>query len=289
VAGPLVFGVQLRRFAVVGLAFATLPLTASVGRVSSPDQPPEVRTASTRRAGPANLSVQAACKPGPMQHRHEFFFTRAIYSEGGFRGRRGNGAWATDWPKADDQLLSVLQRLARELDSCDTHNEIRLDDPELRRFPFIYAVEVGAMYLSDPEIKGLRDYLMAGGFLFVDDFWGMGQWQNFEANIKAVLPEYQIVDLPITHEIFRTYYEIENVLQVPSINNGCNGGSYSESGMGPSMHAIFNEHGRLLVLIDFNSDMGDAWEWMEQPCYPLREATYAYQLAVNTFIYAMSH
>ncbi len=227
-----------------------------------------------------------------MQHKHEFYFTRAIYSSGGGRGFRGRGrqdAWATDWPKADLQLLSVLSRLAHELDAYDDHHEIRLDDPNLRLFPFIYAVEVGAMYLSDLEIKGLREYLLAGGFLIVDDFWGWGQWQQFEANIKAALPEYQIVELPITHELFRAYYEIEEIRQVPSINNGCSGGSYSESGDGPSVHAIFNEKGRLLVLISFNSDLGDAWEWMEQACYPLREATYAYQLIVNTIVYAMSH
>ena len=264
----------MRRFAVVGLAFATLPLTASTSRDFTPELPPAVRPAFQAQA--------------ESQRKHEFYFPRAIYSSGGgFRGR--NGAWATDWPKADLQLLSVLNRLARELDAYDTNHELRLDDPTLRLFPFVYAVEVGAMYLSDPEIKGLRDYLLAGGFLIVDDFWGDYQWQQFEANIKAVLPEYQIVDLPTTHELFRAYYEIEEIRQVPSINNGCSGGSYSESGQGPSVHAIFNERGRLLVLISFNSDLGDAWEWMEQACYPLREATYAYQLIVNTIVYAMSH
>jgi hypothetical protein len=273
--------VHVRRFVVVGLAFATLPLTASTSRDFTPELPPSVRPSAA-----APMQMQQG------QRKHEFYFTRAIYSEGsrgfgGFRGR--NGAWATDYPKADLQLLSVLNRLARELDAFDNEHIIRLDDPNLRLFPFIYAVEVGYMYLSDPEIKGLRDYLLAGGFLIVDDFWGDYQWQQFEANIRAVLPEYQIVDLPTTHELFRAYYEIEEIRQVPSINNGCSGGSYSESGQGPSVHAIFNERGRLLVLISFNSDLGDAWEWMEQACYPLREATYAYQLIVNTIVYAMSH
>ena len=274
--GPLLFGVHVRRFVVVGLAFATLPLTASTSRDFDPELPPAV-----------HLAAQAQ-----SQRKHEFYFTRAIFSEGsrGFGGFRGGyGAWATDYPKADLQLISVLNRLARELDSFDSEHVVRLDDPNLRLFPFIYAVEVGYMYLSDPEIKGLREYLLAGGFLIVDDFWGRWQWEPFAANIKAVLPEYEIVELPITHELFKAYYEIEEIRQVPSINRGCSGSSYSESGEGPSVHAIFNERGRLLVLISFNSDLGDAWEWMEQACYPLREATYAYQLIVNTIVYAMSH
>ena len=146
------------------------------------------------------------------------------------------------------------------------------------------------MGLSEPEVRNLREYLLAGGFLFVDDFWGTYEWANFEENIRAVLPEYPIVDLPITHELFRAYYEIEKVEQVPSIDNGCDGEPYYErDGVVPMVRAIFNEKGRMLVLISWNSDLGDAWEWMEQACYPLKMSTYAYQLGVNTIIYAMSH
>jgi hypothetical protein len=220
--------------------------------------------------------------------KHEFYFTRAIYSDyrGGFRRR---GAWDTDYPKADEQFLAVLGRLARELDSYPDDNAMPLEDPNLRLFPFLYAVEVGAMALSQGEVQALRSYLQAGGFLIVDDFWGSYEWQNFEENIRRVLPEYEIIDLPISHPIFHTYYEIEEVLQVPNINNGCRGGPYSEGdGYVPAVRAILNEKGRMLVLISWNSDLGDAWEWMERDCYPLRMSTYAYQLAVNTIIYAMT-
>jgi hypothetical protein len=232
----------------------------------------------------------------PGKRKHEFYFTRAIYSSGmggygyrGFRGR-GGGSWATDYPKADSQFLAVLGRLARELDSYDGEHAVRLDDPELRKFPFLYAVEVGRMGLTDDEIKGLREYLLAGGFLIVDDFWGTYQWANFEENIRQVLPEYAIVDVPISHPVFHSYYDINEVLQVPNISNGCSGGPYYEQdGYTPMVKGIFDEHGRLLVLISFNSDLGDAWEWMEQSCYPLPMSTYAYEFAVNTIVYAMSH
>jgi hypothetical protein len=248
-------------------------------------------------AGVVSLSATAhpAAQDGrgnPGSRRHEFYFTRAIYSSGfggGFRGR-GGGSWAVDYPKADEQFLSVLGRLARELDSYSGEHAVRLEDPDLRRFPFLYAVEVGRMGLSDGEIKALREYLLAGGFLIVDDFWGTYEWANFEENIRRVLPEYSIVDLPLSHPLFHSYYEIKEVLQVPNYRQGCNGGPYYErDGYVPMVRAIFDDTGRLLVLISFNSDLGDAWEWMELPCYPLAMSTYAYQFAVNTIVYAMSH
>jgi hypothetical protein len=246
------------------------------------------------RASPPGGLARFDGTSGLGSRKHEFYFTRAVYSSGwgGFRGygRRSSGAWAVDYPKADQQFTTVLGRLARELDTFQGENAVRLDDPNLRNFPFLYAVEVGYMGLSDPEIEGLRNYLLAGGFLIVDDFWGSAEWANFEENIRRVLPEYEIVDLPMTHPIFHSYYEIEQVLQVPNYNNGCAGGPYHErDGYVPMVRAIFNERGRLLVLISWNSDLGDAWEWMELACYPLPMSTYAYQLGVNTIIYAMSH
>ena len=245
--------------------------------------------AAEPRPQQASSPAASARSAEPNGRRNEFYFTRAIYSDrrGGFRGR---GAWSTDWPKADIQFLSVLRRLAREIDANESDNAIRLDDPNLRRFPFVYAVEVGNMALSDPEVKALREFLLAGGILFVDDFWGTYEWQNFEHNIRRVLPEYQIVDLPLTHPLFHSYYSIKAVEQVPNIYNGCNGGPYFENdGYTPMVRGIFDEHQRLMVLISYNSDMGDAWEHMEQSCYPLKMSTYAYEFAVNAIVYSMSH
>ena len=222
--------------------------------------------------------------------RNEFYFTRAIYTDGRRQYGRGRGAWSTDYPKADSQFLSVLNRLARGIDANLGENAVRLDDPNLRRFPFVYAVEVGNMALPDEEVLRLREYILAGGFLFVDDFWGTYEWANFEYNISRVLPEYSIVDLPMSHPLFHSFYDIEKIEQVPNIGNGCRGGPYYErDGYNATVRGIFDEHQRLLVLITWNSDLGDAWEWMEQSCYPLRFSTYAYQFAVNAIVYSMSH
>lgn len=276
---------------------AILPLVVALGVVSLPEALTEARlaTGSWRFTPPGHLTNRLARAAPQVNRKYEFYFTRAVYSDGysgmgGYGRRRGGGSWDTDWPKADEQFLSVLGRLARELDSYERDNPVRLDDPNLRLFPFLYAVEVGHMGLPDSEVQGLRNYLLAGGFLIVDDFWGTYEWENFEQNIMRVLPEYRIVDLPLSHPLFHSYYVIDEVLQVPNYRNGCAGGPYYErDGYVPAVRAIFNERGRMLVLISWNSDLGDAWEWMELACYPLKMSTYAYQLGVNTIIYAMSH
>ncbi|HJN46588.1 MAG: DUF4159 domain-containing protein [Vicinamibacterales bacterium] len=221
----------------------------------------------------------------PSADAREFFFTRAIYNGGGRRW----GAWATDYPKADRQFLTILDRLV-DLDAYELENAIQLDDPNVRKFPFLYALEVGNMYMTESEVKGLRDYLLAGGFLMIDDFWGTWEWENFETEIRRVLPEYQIVEIPLDHPIFNTVYNIEEIVQVPNLGNAQRGArTWERDGVVPHVRGIFDEDGRLMVIINWNTDIGDAWEWAEHPYYPLRYSTYAIEITVNIIVYAMSH
>jgi hypothetical protein len=222
----------------------------------------------------------------PTEH-HEFTFARAAYSG---RGRGwGWASWATDYPKADRQFLIGVKRLTR-IDAYSGEHPVRLDDPELLRYPFLYAVEVGRMALSDEEVLGLRRYLATGGFLLVDDFWGSREWAVFEEQIRRVLPGRPIVDLPLDHPVFHTVYDIKELLQVPNVGNGMMGGPYSErDGFEPFCRGIFDEQGRLVVMISWNSDLGDAWEWAENPYYPLDRSTFAYQIGINAVVFAMTH
>jgi hypothetical protein len=176
------------------------------------------------------------------------------------------------------------------IDAYDMENPVRLDDPELLRFPFIYALEVGAMGLTPPEEEGLRNYLLAGGFLFVDDFWGTYEWLNFEREITRVLPGYAMREIPLDHPVFSTVYDVDSILQVPNRGNGRSGWrTHERDGYVPHVRGIFDDNDRLMVAIHWNTDLGDAWEWADDPYYPLKYSNYAWQVAINFIVYAMTH
>ena len=232
-------------------------------------------------------AAHAEAGGGSRGRPHSFYFTRAAYSDGRF-GRRGGGSWATDYPKAERQFLTVLRRLTN-LDASPSENAVRLDDPALRGYPFIYAVEVGDMDLTQEEVDGLRGYLLAGGFLVVDDFWGSYEWASFEQQMRRVFPEYPLVEVPPEHPVLSAFYDIEEIVQVPNLGNARLRITAEQDGKVPHLRGIFDDRGRLMVAVNWNTDLGDAWEWAEQPDYPLKYSTFAYQIGVNLVVYAMSH
>jgi hypothetical protein len=218
---------------------------------------------------------------------HEFTFARAAYTGAG--SRRGYRAWSTDFPKADRQFLIGVRRLTN-IDASPNEMPVRLDDPGLRSFPFLYAVEVGWMSLTKPEVAGLQAYLRAGGFLVVDDFWGTAEWNSFERQIRRVLPDRAIVEIPPEHAVFRSLYEVDHIVQVPNIGQGIAGGrTWERDGYQPRILGIFDEADRLMVAIVWNSDLGDAWEWADHPLYPLSFSTFAFEMGINFIVYGMSH
>lgn len=282
------------------LSVSALAACDGVERSGRPDLGPLTQEAARRaqesRMDPADMSGICLNPPpveGPRAH-HAFYWTRAVYTGnrgGGWWGRgRGSGAWATDYPKGDRQFLVVLKRLVR-LDAYACENAVSLADPEIRRHPLIYAVEVGHMDLTDEEVSGLRDYLNAGGMLLVDDFWGGYEWAQFEYNMHRVLPGRAIVELPLDHPLFTAYYDIDEIKQVPARGRGIYGRPTWErrDATVPHVRGIFDDEGRLMVVINFNTDLGDAWEWAEDPFYPLEYSTYAYEIGANMIVYGMSH
>jgi hypothetical protein len=261
------------RFLVAALA-ATTVLT-SPGSSSTLLPPPRSETGQ-------QVPQFRRARGAPEDDRiHNFYFTRGIYS-----GSRRS--WSTDAPQADRWISSVIARLTL-IDISPAENFVALDDPDLRRFPFLYLLEVGGMRLEQSEVEGLRNYLLRGGFVMVDDFWGTYEWANWEQEIRRVLPEYEIVEIPLTHEIFSVLYAVDEVVQVPSVSNAQRGITYQRDGRVPYVRGIFDEQGRLMVVINWNTDIGDAWEWAEASYYPLHYSTYAYQVAANTMMYAMTH
>lgn len=240
------------------------------------------RTLSTTLAAQSRQVPQRSYRGRMPDIGHSFYFTRGIY------GNRFGQSWAVDYPEADDFIVAALDRLTG-IDVFPSNNAIEFDDPNLRRFPFLYIVEVGRMQLRESEVQGLRSYLLAGGFLAVDDFWGTAEWRNFEREIQRVLPEYEIVEIPLDHPIFSTYYQIEEIIQVPNVGQGVAGGpTHERDGYIPHVRGIFDDKGRLMVIINWNTDLGDAWEWADLAGYPLSYSTYAYQMGANFILYALT-
>jgi hypothetical protein len=256
--------------------------------------------------------------PKPSDEQPEFYFTRLMYTDTRGRGPRPGqpppstdfehghglgdrlsgfyGAWMTDTWDADYQYMWGIRRLTNTKLFMTPH-PLPIMDPDLFKYPYIYAVEVGQMELSDREAARLREYLLRGGFWHCDDFWGLRQWNQFERQIRKIFPDREIVDIPLTHELFHIFYDINEIQQPPNVGLG---EIYTRSGgqtrtweqpddTEPRVRGIFDDAGRLMVLITYNSDLGDAWEWMDDPEYPAKFTGYAYRLGMNSIIYAMTH
>jgi hypothetical protein len=236
---------------------------------------------------PGFLSVPAQkITPGPSGDP-EFTFVRMVYTGLGPWGYYK--AWDTDWPKADRQFILGVRRLTN-IRVAEQVKTVAPTDLEIFCYPFIYSVECGHWNLTDSEAAALREYLKRGGFLFCDDFWGSWEWANFQQNMSRVLPDREILELPMSHPVFHSYYDISQLVQVPNVGNAIySNQTYERDGFVPHCRGIFNEDGRLIVLINWNTDLGDAWEWADLPGFPAKFSTYAYKIGINAIVYAMSH
>lgn len=206
--------------------------------------------------------------------------------------------WTIDYPRSDRHLLQGIRRLTR-INTRSVEQVVDLDGSgDVYNWPMMYAVEVGHWALPDNQAAQLREFLLRGGFLMVDDFHGdqpyhgvSSEWQVFLASMKKVFPDRQIVDLQDNDPIFHTVYNLDDRFQVPGAQWFRSRRTYEagETGKTPHWRAIFDDKGRVMVAICHNMDLGDAWEWSDDPRYPEKWATLAYQIAVNYFIYDLTH
>src|SRR5262245_57415489 len=218
-------------------------------------------------------------------NKAEFTFARLRYGGIGW----GEG-WMTDYPKADEQFVIGLRNWCRSsLDISDDPTTTGMDGKEIFRYPFVYAVEPGHMELSEKDAAELREYLLRGGFLMLDDFWGEYEWRNVQEQMRKVFPEHSIQELPLDHPIFHCYFDIDEVVQVPNVRYIYTGITHEKGGYTPHYEAIVDETGRVMVFIARNADNGDAWEWIDEPRYPLKFGLAAYKLGMNVIVYAMTH
>lgn len=226
----------------------------------------------------------------------EFHFARMIYGGNEFdRGFRGRGRWTTDWPEAEHFFMQGLSRLTRvDGTAVSVYNgeggeKINLADGNVFDFPWLYAVEVGYWTLSAQESRILREYLLKGGFLMVDDFHGTAEWAGFTATMQKVFPDRPIVDISDSDEVFHVLYDLDEKVQIPGLASLYNGVTYERDGDEPYWRGIYDDSGRLIVAINHNMDLGDAWEHADTPGYPEPMTALAYRFAVNYVIYAMTH
>lgn len=236
-----------------------------------------------RPAGQRNPALSSLPEVG------EFTFVRAIY-ESPYSGWRG-GSWTIDYPEADEHLIGGIHEWAgTNLNISARPEKMKFTDERIFDYPLIYIVEPGYMELSTEEAAALREYILRGGSLFLDDFHGEYEWQNVQEQMRKVLPEYEIKDLPLTHPIFHCYFDIDTVEQVPGIGSWLyRGVTHEKGGIVPRYMGIEDNEGRVVAFFTRNCDLGDAWEWIDDPSYPLKYGAVAYKVAMNVVIYAMSH
>lgn len=247
--------------------------------------------------GQDNIAV-----PPDFQEKTEWVFARLMYPpfqgaihgryRGGYRGsdwKHGRSSWTTDYTSADRHVAQALRRLTR-IHVRSVEQPVDLDDgPDVFNYPWLYAVEVGHWQLTDGQVKQMREFLDRGGFFMCDDFHGTDEWAVFVASMNRVYPDRQIVDIPSDDPIFHVVHDIDTRFQVPGAQYLRSGVTYEYGGVEPRWRGIYDDHGRVVVAICHNMDLGDAWEWADWPQYDEKFSSLAFRIVTNYVVYSMTH
>jgi hypothetical protein len=251
--------------------------------------------AQRRGGGRGGFSVRPAV---PEDFDGSWQFCRVAFRP----NRAGDGGgWSVDFPRADINMSIRLSELTKTTvgfagPEDPKHVVIRLTDPTLYQCPFIMMTEVGAAYLDDAEAEALRNYLLKGGFLWADDFWGEYAWEVWAEQIGKALPpaQYPPKDLPKDHPLFRSIFDIGGVPQIASIGFwlGSGGGTSERYQDSAEAHAraIVDQQGRIMVLMTHNTDIGDSWEEeASNPQYFYEFSTKGYAFGIDAIVYGLTH
>ena len=237
-------------------------------------------------------------KPSEAAEQGGFTFCRLQYRP--VRSEWLGTGWDTDYPDGDRNLPLRLSQLTKADISRDQrgdpfHAVVSATEASLYDCPFLFASDVGTIGFTEVEAVRLRDYLLKGGFLWADDFWGEYAWRNWSAEMSRVLPGYSIVPVPQDHVLFHTLYSVDSIPQVPSIQYWRRSGRLDTSERGaesatPTMHGIMDEFGRLMVVMTHNTDIADGWEREgEDDEFFFLFSPNAYAVGINVVLYALTH
>lgn len=238
--------------------------------------------------------------PADWREKTEWVFARLMYPPspvgrfgrayrfGGWDWTQGFSIWTQDYPRADRHFAPALRRLTR-IHVRSVEQPVNLDERDVYDWPWLYAVQTGSWRLTDTQAATLREYLLRGGFLMCDDFWGDSEWAVFLESMKRVFPDRSAVELPDTEAIFHTVYDLNDRYQVASKGSVNRGRTDKCEGCAPHWRGIYDDKGRLMVAITFDSDVGDSWEWADDPTYPEKFAALGIRIGVNYVAYAMTH
>jgi hypothetical protein len=245
----------------------------------------------------------AVALPPDWQDKTEWVFARLMYPEhpnallarrvrwGGFDWLNGGTSWTQDYPRADRHFAQALRRLTR-ISVRSVEQPVNPDDTDdFFNWPWMNAGEMGDWKLTDAQAATVREYLLRGGFLMLDDFWGPEEFARFDETMKAIFPNRPLVDIDSKDPIFHSVYNLDDRFQV--LGDWCvhYTAQCAQRAVGTSAHwmGVYDDKNRLMVMVSFNSDIGDAWEWADGPQYPEKMAGLAIRIGVNYVVYAMTH
>lgn len=216
-----------------------------------------------------------------------FTFVRLKY-----RGSwRYQGKWDTDWPASDRNFILQLREQTNIVVSSK-EKIVDINSEEIFYYPFGYMVDVKRLKFTDAEAKNLRKYLLRGGFILVDDFHGKQAWKQFNKQLKKIFPDREPEDIPISHPIFHCFYQINELMQIPGAGAARKGRTYergSSGGRHVKCFGIYDDNHRLMMMINFNTDWGDAWEHAADSFYPHKLSDMAFKMGINAVIYSLTH
>jgi hypothetical protein len=234
--------------------------------------------------------------PADYQQPSEWVFARLMYppastarfDRAGSRWAEGMSSWTQDYPRADRHFLAAVRRLTR-IDARSVEQSVNLDDEDdVYNWPMLYAVRPGEWDLTDKQAAKMHDYLARGGFFWCDDFWGPFEWDVFMRSMGRVFPGKAPVDIPEEDPAFHVLYDLNDRFQILG-SWGLYGRGAQSGGDVPYWRAIYDDKNRITAAITPNSDLGDAWEYADDPNYPERYSHLAINIGVNYTIYALTH